>query len=373
MDPSLLITDAFWGDTSPLAMSAADEQVPDLSGTPGHIYFQTSGSMGAPKWLALSRHGLRRSAEAVNAHLGVCSQSCWGLLLPLHHVGGFGVAARAHQAGCRLAVREGKWNAAEATAWLAAEGVTHSSMVPTQIHDLVNAGLSAPDGLRVVVVGGGRLPQELGEAARRLGWPVLASYGMTEAGSQIATQGLDALNQGYRTTPMPVLEHWQLRLNDDGQLCLAGEALFVGELLQEQDGWTFRERVGEWFQTNDRVALDGDLLSPLGRADLQVKVMGELVDLEDLEAKLMAMSTGRVGNRDMVIVAMPDERKEHALVPIFDASLERATVDEMLAQYAAQAPGHQRLQEAVFLSPLPRSPLGKPRREQCLERLQMQS
>ena len=74
---------------------------------------------------------------------------------------------------------------------LADRGVTHTSLVPTQVHDLVKADLRAPETLKAIVVGGGHLDAATGRLARTLGWPVLASYGMTEAASQIATQTLE--------------------------------------------------------------------------------------------------------------------------------------------------------------------------------------
>lgn len=198
MDAPVLITDRFWNDDEPVFMGGFDGELPDIDALCGQVLFKTSGSTGAPKWVALSRHALQVSAQAVNAHLEVAGDACWGLALPLHHVGGFGVMARANQAGCGLAAFTQRWQAADFANWLEQQGVTHSALVPTQVHDLVAAGLSAPNSLRAVVVGGGQLAPSLGQAARDLGWPVLASYGMTEAGSQIATQGLECLANSYQ-------------------------------------------------------------------------------------------------------------------------------------------------------------------------------
>ena len=179
---------AFWNDPAPFAAGCFPDRIPELPELQGHVLFETSGSTGTPKWIALSKDALLASASAVNAHLGVTKSSCWGLALPAHHVGGFGVAARAFAAGCAFREFGKKWNPAEFTIWLGENQVTHTSLVPTQVHDLVSAELRAPESLAAIVVGGGRLDEATGQAARNLGWPVLASYGMTEAASQIATQ-----------------------------------------------------------------------------------------------------------------------------------------------------------------------------------------
>ncbi len=113
------------------------------------------------------------------------------------------MAARAFAAGCGFSEFGRRWDAPAFAAWLAENQVTHTSLVPTQVHDLVAAGVQAPVSLRAIVVGGGHLDAATGRAARALGWPVLASYGMTEAASQIATQGLDSLKTLYQPAPLP--------------------------------------------------------------------------------------------------------------------------------------------------------------------------
>jgi O-succinylbenzoic acid--CoA ligase len=162
MDPALLIDPVFWGDGSSVAMGAFDGDLPDEVDGSGLVFFQTSGSSGEPKWIGLTKNGLLISAAAVNGHLGVTEDSCWGLALPSHHVGGFGVVARAFEAGCGHVVFPGRWDAGRFRDWVAVEGVSHVSLVPTQVHDLVVAGLTAPGGLVAVVAGGGRLAEETG-------------------------------------------------------------------------------------------------------------------------------------------------------------------------------------------------------------------
>jgi O-succinylbenzoic acid--CoA ligase len=280
----------------------------------------------------------------------------------LRHVGGFGVAARAHVAGCGLASFNGRWNPCIYQKWLEDHHVTHTSLVPTQVHDLAAAGLRAPECLRAVVVGGGHLDAATGRAARALGWPVLASYGMTEAASQIATQELAGLTGVYEPAPLPLLPIWKAQVDDDGRLLIAGGALFSGTM-EKQDGvWEFKRLSSSWYLTSDRARLEHSRITPLGRSDSLVKVLGELVDVAEIERELLALADGALAPGAFIVAAIPDARTGHALVPVFESSA--AASEKILAIYNAQAAGPRRLRPHVVLSSFPRSALGKPLRQQ---------
>lgn len=350
MDAALLTIAAFWEDRG--------SPVPDIPGLAGHVLFETSGSTGNPKWVALSKQALLASAAAVNRHLGVTRESCWGLALPLNHVGGFGVAARAYETGCDLQIFNRRWDAREFRDWLERTEITHTSLVPTQVHDLVKANLTSPAALLAIVVGGGHLDALTGQAARDLGWPVLASYGMTEAGSQIATQGLDQLHAPYQPAPIPLLPIWEATTTPENLLAISGPALFSGYL----SGGKFTPRETGWHTTSDRAILENRRLTPLGRADALVKILGELVDPEAIERELLDMSQGQLAPGTFAVVAIPDERAGHGLVPVFESSVSPSVIASVLSLYQAQAPGFRRLQPAAVIGKFPRSELGKLRR-----------
>jgi o-succinylbenzoate---CoA ligase len=339
MDPTSLTSAAFWQDPEP-------------------VLFETSGSAGVPKQVVISKPSLHISAQAVNQHLGVTKYSRWGLALPLHHVGGFGVAARAYQAECGLSHFTKRWNARDFCIWATEEKITHTSMVPTQVHDLVQSGETAPTSLLAIVVGGGQLDIATGQAARDLGWPVLASYGMTETSSQIATQGLDQLALPYQPFPLPILPIWDCQVSDGQLLAISGPALFLGY----RSGEVFTPRVSEWHTTSDRVILFGGMLQPLGRADLQVKVLGELVDPEGIEGQLIARSAGKLKHGSIVIIPIRDERRGHLLVPILEAASELPCLEELVKAHSASSPTFEKLEAPFYIKKFPLTELGKIRR-----------
>jgi len=362
MDALELTTSAFWDDLAPIAVGGFTGDLASIEIPPGLVLFATSGSSDVPMWVALSKQALRVSAAAVNCHLEVSAACCWGLALPPHHVGGFGVAARAYAADCGFAEFGRRWDAPAFARWLDDRRITHTSLVPAQVHDLVLAGLPAPGALRAIVVGGGTMDGVTGRAARALGWPVLASYGMTEAASQIATQHPASLHDIYQPAPLPLLPIWQAETTPDDRLRITGPALFSGWLVRENDHWIYQSRESQWHLTKDRALLADGCLTPIGRTDTMVKVLGELVDLETIERELAALAGGALAPGMFAVVAVPDARAGYALVPVFDAAVDPALITSVLSSYARHAPGFRRLRPAVILARFPRSPMGKPRR-----------
>ena len=341
--------------------SATREELASLSdfvrrqGWRGRCLFQTSGSEGRPKWVALSKQALLASAEAVNAHFDITSSDRWRLALPLHHVGGFAILARAHAAGCAVTHLEGKWSPQR----FAEAGDSLSSLVPTQVHDLVRAGLRAPDGLRAVIIGGGAMAPELAAAARTLGWPLFLSYGLTEAASQVATQPwpLDP------AAPLQVLPHWQASTDAEGRLGVKGPALADGYVIATDDGdWQWQPiDPQQGLITRDRVRLESrdgrTWLHFLGRESGWVKILGELIHLAPLQTQLDALALEAGWPAAPVLIAQPDPRAETALVLVVEGA--PPDVTGLVERFQAQQPPWLRLQRVVSLPQLPRSDLGK--------------
>lgn len=273
----------------------------DLPDLPDHAWLASSGTGGRLKIVALSRAALEVSACAVNGHLRADSSDCWINPLPLFHVGGLGIIVRATLAGSRFEAFF-PWDAAQFVLRAAECGATLSALVPTQVHDIVRSALRCPPRLRAVVVGGGALDESLHAAAAGLGWPLLPSYGLTEAASQVATASPDARDASW----LPLLGHVEARIEDDGVLSLRGPSLLTGWMLFSADGGARWEdpKSGGWYRTSDRCELRGGALRMLGRVDDLLKIRGELVDVAALERDLQA----RVLSGLVRIDAEPDTR-----------------------------------------------------------------
>jgi O-succinylbenzoic acid--CoA ligase len=321
METPLMLTKAFCSDGSVWiaeskrtaeGSSLADFALRELQ-VNDWCFFQTSGSEGNRKWVGLTKESMLKSAKVVNTHFGITERDHWLLALPTHHVGGFGVLARAFLGGSKVTRLDGKWDAASFVHRCEESGATLASLVPTQVFDLVAAELSAPKTMRVALVGGGAMSAELEQAALALGWPVRRTYGMTETASQVASQVIDG-------GEMEVLPIWDVSTDAEGVLTVRGEALAKGYAINEDGAWHWEPISAEaGLRTRDRVTVRQEglrqFLRFVGREANTIKILGELVALGPIQERLDALRLNLgIHAGEAVICDAPDARKEARLV-----------------------------------------------------------
>lgn len=364
----------FWESMETHVALAPGESVEGLQmflerefGEQGWCLFQTSGSEGEPKWVALTKEKLLASARAVNAHYDITGRDHWLLALPTHHVGGFGIVARAFLSGSPVTRLQGKWDAAAFVCRCAEVGATLASLVPAQVFDLVAAKLKAPKSMRVVLVGGGALSPEIEASALQLGWPVRRTYGMTETVSQVASQRM-------ADGEMEVLPIWSLSTDDEGVLSVRGKALAAGYASHESGKWHWEPISTETgLRTRDRVSLHCDsgrsFLRFIGRETGMVKILGELVSLGPIQQRIddLRLKFGFT-HGDAAVCDVPDPRKESRLVlavsgltPKQASQLQKGLNDSLRPL--------ERVDDVCRLDAIPRGDLSKVRLQELRARL----
>ena len=347
-------------------MMTAQASLPTLT---AHVWLTTSGSSGL-KWVALSKAALLASAAAVNTHLEATRADSWALPLPLFHVGGLGILARAHLSGATVYQWGGggevKWEALAFHKFLTDTGAALTSLVPTQLHDLVQTGLPCPPALRAAVIGGGALSTELARAARALGWPALPSYGLSECCSQVATARPGPPTQREDDPPLILLPHITARADGDGRLQIKSPALLTGYGLINDEG-TARfvdPKEDGWFLTEDRGGVTGDVLTIAGRIGDFVKIGGESVDVARLSRVWEQQNVP-----EAVLVAVPDTRLGAAIHLAVAGDISGDALAEAVRAYNAEVLPFERVQRLHRLASIPRSPLGKLLRTALLTQL----
>ena len=274
-----------------LPESCPPPAAPDITGkplppfdphAPATIVF-TSGSTGVPKAALHSFENHWASAAGANRNLHLGPGDRWLLSLPLWHVGGLAVIFRCLQAGAAVALAGDGESPADAVPAL---GVTHISLVATQLHRLLcdPRGREALRSLKGVLLGGGPLPAPLIGKAAALGARLVTSYGSTETSSQATAtrpgDPPDALRTAGRALPFR-----EIAVDAGGEILARGRTLFLGYL---EDGRINAARDGSgWFHTGDlgRIGEAGRLVVE-GRRDNMFISGGENIHPEEIERAL---------------------------------------------------------------------------------------
>lgn len=357
----------------PLGERTRLEQIIANSPAPAsHIWLASSGRSSERKLVALSKPALLASAASVNCHLGASSADAWCKPLPSFHVGGLGIEARANLSGSRI-VELDSWDPGQFLALCERSDVSLSSLVPTQVWDLVSAGLQPSRRMRAIVVGGAAMPAALYQRARALGWPLLPSYGMTECASQIATASLQSLDATVdQLPPLILLSHLRARRESDGRLSFAGTSLLT-LYLAERDGKAVFEdpKQDGWFTSEDYGSLlthDGSTaIEVAGRASDFIKIGGEAVYLSRLD-EILEEVVRASGMPDAAVISHPDERLS-SVIHLAVATSDVASAKRVRDLYAQAVLPYERPRRVFMVRSIPRSALGKLLRQNLVEEM----
>src|SRR5688572_10465257 len=136
------------------------------------VVIWTSGTGGRPRGVALTHANLSASIRGAGARLALGPGDRWLATLGLALIGGLVLTLRAAATGAELVAR-GRFLPDEAASLMASGAVSHASLVPTMLRQLVDMiGERPVPALRCLLVGGAACPRALVESAVRAGLPL---------------------------------------------------------------------------------------------------------------------------------------------------------------------------------------------------------
>ncbi|WP_349369840.1 amino acid adenylation domain-containing protein [Salinarimonas sp.] len=261
-----------------------------------------------------------------------------------------------------------------------AAGVTIWNSVPQIVRLLLDAGL--PPSLRLVMMSGDKIPVPLTVDLARAR-PDLAVYGLggptettvwnivhpienSDPQATLVPYGVPTTNNLYY-----VLDRYLRECPDDvtGELHAAGTGLARGY-------WRDPERTQRAFfthaPTGERLYATGDLgryradgvIEILGRSDFQVKINGNRVELEEIEACL----GGHPDVREAAAVAARGPSGDVLVAYVSPASGAALDAEALRAHVAARLPGYMVPERFVALPAIPLSANGKVDRQALASR-----
>lgn len=363
----------------------ADVHLDDL-----HSIVYTSGTTGRPKGAMLTYGNYWWSATASALNLGVMSDDRWLACMPLFHVGGLSILLRSVIYGMPVLLHK-SFDAKAVNSAIDEQRVTLLSVVATMLERMLasRGDKPYPPTLRAVLVGGGPAPKPLLERAAHLGMPVLQTYGLTEAASQVATlapddalRKLGSAGKPLFPTRLRIVDVQEgvearvgaeresdagARLGDVGEIAVAGPTVTPGYWNKAgetaavlHDGWLHTGDLGFVDEEGYLYVVDRreDLIVSGGENVYPAEVEGILLEHADIaEAGVVGLSHARWGQAPAAVVVVRDGRR------LSEAAVQ-AHCRERLAAYKVPT-------RVVFDNELPRNAAGKLLRRQLRERLQM--
>jgi O-succinylbenzoic acid--CoA ligase len=314
---------------------------------PAAIVF-TSGTTGVPKGALLSRRAFLASARASGLVLGWEDNDRWFLCLPLAHVGGLGVLVRCLLAK-RAVVHFGRraFDPREVLASMRSARATIASLAPTMLAKFVEGKQPPPDALRVALLGGAAAAPSLVAKGRALGWPLIVTYGLTEACSHV-TLGSVRDAGDHVGLPIPGTE---VRIVG-GQVAVRSGTLFSGYVDQGPlpvDGEGY-------YATGDLGEIDpaGHLVIHSRRTDLIV-TGGENVYPREVELIVEAVD----GVKECAVFGVPDDTWGQLVALAVVVEPGGPDLVSIIEQLRLRVASHKRPRLGVIVDSLPSNALGK--------------
>lgn len=330
------------------AVGGRYEMDPPDSSPPGdlHTVVLTSGSTAGPRPVRLTGRNVAAAVAASQQRLGNDATDRWLLNLPLFHVGGLSVLWRTAAAGGAVVIHE-DFDADRAARALRNGSVTIASLVPTMLHRILEADPGPYKGMKAILLGGAAANRDLVERALEAGLPILQTYGMTEACSQIATVIPGEAHESLGTAGPP-LEGMRISTGEAGvgEIVIDGPAVSPGYLGEpDREGG---HRTGDIGYLDDH-----GRLVVLGRVDDMVVTGGENVYPQRVADTL---SRHRFVSR-VEVVGVPNAEWGQALVAIIVG--DGVTRRRMERWAEERLERHEIPRQWVFVDRMPLLPSGK--------------
>ena len=346
------------------------------SGGRAALIMASSGTTGAAKTIPLTEANLLATARQVSAHLGLTTEERGYSPLPLFHINALVVGVLASIVSGASLVVDRRFSARTYWATVAEQHVTWLNVVPGIVSILADPATPPPatamDGVRLARSASAPLAViTLERFEQRTGIPVVETYGMTEAASQITANPIGARRPGSVGLPAGLsvqvtgAEGEPVPTGAVGMVSISGESV-VEEYWSTADGAVpARPAVDAdgWLATGDLGHFDDEGYLYLdGRADDVINRSGEKIHPREIEEVLLrepgVMAASVVGRPHPVY----GEEPVAFVVPaggLDEAWDLPARLEARCEQFLGR---HKQPAEFVLMASLPVGPTGKVRR-----------
>jgi o-succinylbenzoate---CoA ligase len=311
--------------------------------------FQTSGTTSNKKFVLHDFNAVMTSSESVNEWVHSNHEDLFLAPISIHHMGGFSVLARSFFAKAKQPTILTKWSLNDFIKIIESEHTSVTSLVPSQVYEIVHNQIKSPKSLRTIFVGGAALDLDLYRGALKLGWPLFKTFGSSEACSQIFTEN-------------KLLPHWKIKIEDDNRLQIKGLSLYKGYLILKDGHVKFAETPrteGGYFITEDLVEVqDNQLIGFKGRINDFVKINSSLVQLAVLRKDFYKFCMQQGLDAEKLVLTVKDDSKNGLHLVVY-TELSLKGLDIKLELWNQNKTAAEIIRGIYSIKKIPKTELGK--------------
>lgn len=293
----------------------------------------TSGSTGKPKELWVEKRRMMNSAMLTVDFLNLQRGDTALLCMPLQYIAGKMVVVRALVAGLNLLPVTPCGHPMAAFD----EAPVFAAMIPMQVFNTLQVPEEKEKLMRVrhLIIGGGAIDEQLGEALKPFPHEVWSTYGMTETLSHIALRKLNGEQASAWYTPFSSVT---LSQTEEGTLVIEAPSVTAARLI-----------------TNDIVEFDSrGCFKVLGRKDNTINTGGVKVQIEQVEESLRPHLLF-----PFMITSVPDAKFGERIVLLAETGTESGV---RIAKAVEELPVYWRPKQTFYMERIPLTETGKPDR-----------
>lgn len=315
------------------------------------IVIFTSGSSGRPKAVVHTFRSLFSSVVNTNSIIEQTEKDRWMASLPLQHIGGFMIILRALSFGSDLIIPNSvKVNDLKNS--IKKFKPTLVSLVSSQLKRFLDDNFSPPDNLRISLIGGGRIDNELLKSAKNKRWHPYKVYGSTETASFVTCLSENMIEEKPDSAGK-ALPGTKVFIDKESEIYVQSSSLFKKYL---NDEIQIREKVENGtYKTGDDGFIDADgYLFITGRKNRMIISGGKNIDPLEVETSLK-----KINNiDDAFVIGISDDVWGEKVIAVIETK-SKLKIEELISELKKILSDYKIPKDFILVEQIPRTELGK--------------
>lgn len=331
------------------------------------LILYTSGTTGRAKGVMLSYSNLLHSAYSADEMIKHIPADRWLASLPFYHIGGISIPVRAFLFGASIVLPD-SLKAEDIEVSLEKFNPTLASFVSTTLKQLLLSNVAPNPGLRLVLLGGGPIEDELAIKATEKGWIIAKVYGATETSSLVTSVNINQNPEKSPSAGKPLASNRiyivdennnRLAANKSGEVVVSGNSVMKG--YWKETALSELKLKSNMYYSGDLGFLDQDgyLYIESRRTDLIV-TGGENVNPLEVETALLKFTD----IKEVCVFPLSDKKWGQTVAALIVQGSRLLNVKSLKECLKDNLSPFKIPKKIFYTDKLPRTSLGKIKREQ---------